>query len=216
MAFDDEAASLPFSKRLARENGWSHRFASLVVEEYRRFLYLAVTAGFAVTPSDEVDQAWHLHLAYTRHYWDFMCGEILGQPLHHGPTKGGASEGERYFEAYAATLGAYRNAFGEAPPAQVWPDPNRRFSDVEGFRRVNNSQFLILPRSRVRNGLVAVSGVLLAGCTWPFSAEDMLMIGFFVALVYWWYKKPPGKGGGKGDGSGGAGCGGCGGCGGCS
>ncbi|MEK6230809.1 MAG: hypothetical protein N2A42_03075 [Luteolibacter sp.] len=33
--------------------------------EYKRFVALAMLAGHPVTPSEEVDQAWHLHLVYT-------------------------------------------------------------------------------------------------------------------------------------------------------
>ncbi|MBT8471284.1 MAG: hypothetical protein KJN99_01690 [Marinicaulis sp.] len=35
--FDEIDVLFPFSKRLARDNGWSHQFAVRVVEEYRRF-----------------------------------------------------------------------------------------------------------------------------------------------------------------------------------
>jgi len=85
---DDPSSGLRFSDRLARENGWSAAHSSGVIAEYRKFLYLCATAGHPVTPSDAVDQAWHLHLCYTQSYWDDLCGDILRFPLHHGPTKG--------------------------------------------------------------------------------------------------------------------------------
>jgi hypothetical protein len=34
-----------------------------------------------VTPSEQVDQVWHLHLTYTRSYWDEFCPNVLGQPF---------------------------------------------------------------------------------------------------------------------------------------
>jgi len=74
-------AALPFVQRLARENGWSAAHAARVIEEYRRFCFLAVTAGHPVTPSDAVDQVWHLHLTYSRDYWERFCPDVLGQPL---------------------------------------------------------------------------------------------------------------------------------------
>ena len=58
----DPAAPLTFTRRLARENGWTQAFARRVVAEYKRFCYLAARAGHPVTPSDQADQAWHLHL----------------------------------------------------------------------------------------------------------------------------------------------------------
>ena len=86
MAFelDDSCAHLPFTARLAREQGWTHVFAGRVVTEYKRFVVLAMLAGHPVTPSEEVDQVWHLHLVYTRSYWQGLCRDVLGRELHHG------------------------------------------------------------------------------------------------------------------------------------
>lgn len=137
-------AALAFTQRLARENGWRKAHAARVFEEYRRFLYLAVRAGHEVTPSDAVDQAWHLHLTYTRDYWERLCPEVLGRPLHHGPTRGGKDEGERFFEQYALTLRSYEAAFGPAP-ADVWPDVRRRLHIDPLARRVHPHEALILP-----------------------------------------------------------------------
>ncbi len=64
--FDRGDGQLPFATRLARENGWSLAYARRAIEEYRRFVFLALVAGHPVTPSDQVDQVWHLHLTYTR------------------------------------------------------------------------------------------------------------------------------------------------------
>ena len=139
-------AALPFAARLARENGWTAAHAARVLEEYRRFCFLAVTCGEPVTPSDAVDQAWHLHLTYTRDYWERFCPEILGRPLHHGPTAGGDAEQHRYFECYAATLKAYEQAFGTPPPADLWPDAARRLIDDPRARRVHPRDGMVVPR----------------------------------------------------------------------
>ena len=74
---DDGPAEFPFAARLARDNAWTGAFAERVVVEYRRFLHLMMVAGHPVTPSDQVDQAWHLHLTYTHSYWERLCGETL-------------------------------------------------------------------------------------------------------------------------------------------
>ena len=42
---DELRVELPFSARLARDNGWSRDLADAVIEEYRRFCYLAVQRG---------------------------------------------------------------------------------------------------------------------------------------------------------------------------
>jgi hypothetical protein len=139
-------AALSFEARLARENGWTPAHAARVVEEYRRFCFLAATAPHPVTPSDAVDQAWHLHLTYSRDYWERFCPDVLGRPFHHGPTAGGAAEDQRFFAQYADTLHAYQAAFGRAPPADLWPDAARRLRDDPRARRVHPRDGLVVPR----------------------------------------------------------------------
>src|SRR5262245_63811110 len=97
---DEPGVELTFARRLARENGWDLLYAERVIAEYKRFLLLACEAGHVVSPSEDVDQAWHLHLTYTRSYWDGLCREVLGRPLHHGPTKGGAAEQAKFIDLY--------------------------------------------------------------------------------------------------------------------
>lgn len=161
-------ASLSFPRRLARENRWSEAFTARVVTEYKRFCYLAVTAGHEVTPSDAVDQAWHLHLTYSRDYWERFCPGVLGAPLHHGPTAGGQIERNRYYDQYAATLKSYEEAFGEPPPAGIWPDAKRRFVIDPKAVRVNPHDVMILSRKwailiPMAGTLLFVGALLLAG-----------------------------------------------------
>lgn len=157
-------AALSFAVRLARENRWSLAHAERVIGEYKRFCYLAMTAGHPVTPSDAVDQAWHLHLTYSRDYWLSFCPEVLGADLHHGPTQGGPVERERFYHQYAATLDAYERAFGEAPPAAIWPDAHRRFAVDPGGVRINLSDVIVLKRRvALALGLLALGAGWLAG-----------------------------------------------------
>ena len=125
---DQTGLELPFSKRLAIENGWSRRYALRVIEEYKRFAFLALEAGHPVTPSEAVDQAWHLHLVYTHSYWEDFCGKVLQRPLHHSPTTGGNQEAAKYLDQYEKTLQAYRAFFAEEPLADIWPSPTERFA----------------------------------------------------------------------------------------
>src|SRR5687767_9155876 len=90
--FDADGATHTFADRLAQENGWTRGYTRRVIEEYRKFAFLAAAAGHPVSPSDAVDQAWHLHLLYIRGYWDEFCGKVLGMPLHHEPSRGGGAE----------------------------------------------------------------------------------------------------------------------------
>ncbi len=157
-------ASLNFAARLARENRWSLAEAELVIEEYRRFCYLAVTAGYEVTPSDAVDQAWHLHLIYSRDYWETFCPLVLKADLHHGPTSGGPVEAGRYYRQYAATLAAYEAAFGQAPPVAIWPVASRRFKvDPRGVRVNLSGASAVSRRVALALGLLAAIAGWLTG-----------------------------------------------------
>lgn len=159
-----EDAALSFAERLARENGWSLAEAERVIEEYKRFCFLAATVDHPVTPSDQVDQAWHLHLTYSRDYWERFCPDILGRPLHHGPTAGGADEQHRYFTQYAETLRSYERVFG-SPPADLWPDAARRLNEDPKARRVHPRDAIIVPRKAIRAALLlaAMLAVLALG-----------------------------------------------------
>ena len=160
-------AALSFDARLARENGWSAAHTARVLTEYRRFCFLAVTAGHPVTPSDAVDQVWHLHLTYTRDYWERFCPEVLGRALHHGPTAGGPVEQSRFFEDYAQTLRSYEAVFGPAP-ADLWPDAHRRLIEDPRARRVHPRDGIIVSRRILQRTLLVVAGIVLA------------------ALLLWW------------------------------
>ena len=147
-----------FRERLARENGWSLAQAERVIAEYKRFCFLAVTAGHEVTPSDAVDQAWHLHLTYSRDYWERFCPSVLGRPLHHEP--GGADERHRHFEQYAETLKSYERVFGHSAPADLWPAAARRFIEDPKARRVHPRDAFIVPRRLGRLLLLACIALL--------------------------------------------------------
>lgn len=142
---DDPDAALSFSRRLAHDNHWSQAYAGRVIDEYHRFVFLAMVAGHPVTPSDQVDQAWHLHLLYTRDYWGSFSG-LLPRPLHHGPTRGGGDEGRKFADWYSKTLHSYWRLFGEHPPIDVWPSALERFVRDTRWLRVNADDYWLLPR----------------------------------------------------------------------
>ena len=133
---DDPSSSYSFSDRLARENNWKIDYALEVIVEYKKFIFLQCVATHPLTPSDQVDQAWHLHLLYTRSYWLEMCDGILKRQIHHGPTKGGASERNKFEDWYGKTLDLYHVTFEQYPPITIWPDSKKRFRDIH-FSRVN-------------------------------------------------------------------------------
>ena len=149
--------SLSFAQRLARENGWSEAHALRVIDEYRRFSFLAATSDSQLTPSDAVDQAWHLHLTYSRDYWERFCPEVLGRPLHHGPTAGGEIERSRFFEQYARTLQRYEQVFAISPPADIWPAAAQRLIEDPCARRVHPRDGIVISRTALRTALLAAA-----------------------------------------------------------
>lgn len=240
--FDRLDAAFPFSARLARDNGWTIEFAKRVIGEYRRFCYLACTCGHQVTPSDEVDQAWHLHLTYTRHYWGEFR-DALGRDLHHGPTRGGEAEDERFEHQYEATLASYRAEFGQEPPRDIWPDAATRFGDAPDMRWVNTRRNWVIPKRKMlfQSAAVAVPAVAFFVLVSDFAIRDvfaqsssdtdksiaelvdnpeiaglvlMLIVGAYALFRYYKSRIKKSRKSGKNSGSGGFWGGGCGaGCG---
>jgi hypothetical protein len=224
--FNPPDASLTFEQRLARENAWSLDFAQAVIVEYKKFLYLLAKTRRELTPSDEVDQVWHLHLVYTRSYWQDLCNEVLGFPLHHQPTQGGGEQQQHFRRVYSQTLTLYREYFG-APPAAIWPDVERRFTDATAFTRINRTRTWLIRKPSVHLPLTLLTGaslLTLSACTLTEGDNDFwfwVKVGVGIWGVYMVVKTfnhflggTRGGGGRGGSGCSSAGCSGCCGCGG--
>jgi hypothetical protein len=141
---DEPGAIFPFSHKLSWEYRWSEIYSIRVIQEYKKFVFLAMVADHVVSPSVPVDRVWHLHLLYTHSYWDKFCGEVLNKPLHHSPSLGGREEGLKYHHLYECTLATYRNYFG-TPPSDIWNDPRLR-SEPTTFQWLDPKQYWILPQ----------------------------------------------------------------------
>lgn len=230
--FNDKNAQFNFSQRLARDNNWTQEFADKVLEEYRKFIYLCCVAEGQITPSDAVDQAWHLHLTYTKSYWKDFCGETLGREIHHNPTKGGDAERSKFSDCYAESFKIYREEFEMTPPEDVWLSGKRRFGEIN-FRRINVDNYWMIkkPNRRISTILSMTFLLLLVpGLFIQAEGSSGLILLIFVAAIFIIYRTygGGGKNGGGNNGScstgcstdsgcsGCSGCGGCGGCGGCS
>jgi uncharacterized protein (TIGR04222 family) len=164
---DDPASSFPFSAKLAKENGWSRAFAARAIEEYRRFAFLGVAAGHPVSPSEVVDEVWHMHLTYTQSYWNHFCPEVLKKPFHHQPSTGGEEETEKFDDWYKRTLESYQAFFNEPPPEDIWPPPGSQFSQKP--KHLDKSSHWIIKKPSFRRGLPKVVllavGLIAVGCT---------------------------------------------------
>lgn len=142
---DDPSSDFNFSTRLARDNKWTLAYSLKVIQEYKKFLYLCCSGYGQITPSDAVDQAWHLHLTFTKSYWTDLCKKTLQKEVHHNPTKGGSLEKEKYASCYDTILVAYKTEFGANPPKDIWPDNESRFSNIN-FKRINLSEYWLIKK----------------------------------------------------------------------
>lgn len=177
---DETDVRLTFSQRLARENGWNREYTLRVIEEYKKFLFLCCTSPTPVTPSDPVDQAWHLHLTYTKSYWNDLCKETLEREIHHNPTKGGKEEQQKFNTLYTGLHEIYFEKFGINPPPDIWHDNKTRFSDIN-FQRVNLSKYRLIRKPDSKAVFLIIVTLIIS----PLFIEtyDSRSIVFIVAVI---------------------------------
>jgi uncharacterized protein (TIGR04222 family) len=184
-SLDEPESQLSFSKRLAKDNGWSLSYTQRAIAEYKKFVFLAVVTGHPVTPSDQIDQVWHLHLSYTRSYWQNFCPNILQMNLHHNPTRGGLAEGLKFEDWYSKTLDSYQQFFG-MPPNDIWSAPNDRFSKDLNFVRINTEKNWVIPKFSAKHlrklhhkhviicFLLFITSISVASCQGVYSNSNPL------------------------------------------
>jgi len=145
---DDIESSFSFSDRLSRENDWSMEFCLRAILEYKKFMFLVCISNEPLTPSDEVDQVWHLHLLYTQSYWNEFCDKTMNKQIHHGPTRG-KEEQITFKDQYQFTLDFYETIFNLKAPQDIWPQSEKRFKSIH-FTRVNKEKNWIIPKLKLR------------------------------------------------------------------
>lgn len=181
-----------FVERVAHACQSNRETAQEAIEEYRRFCFLAVGAGHAVTPSEIVDRVWHTHMTDTRDYWLRFCPEALEQALHHSPSLGGLAEDERHRRQYLDTVDSYRRYFGDPPP-RFWAgeaQPARLTADESVWLPLTrvNSPWLFEPKGLGPwfwgwSGLLAAVFLLGAGGNGSFDPLEWRG-GWFLALYF--------------------------------
>lgn len=115
--FDNPPSEYGFSTRLANENFWTREFADQAIIEYKKFMYLAATSEFMVSPSKIIDNVWHQHLIFTQSYQDFC--NILGKQIQHIPSTHTREEFEKFKKAKERTIKFYERDFGKQPK-NIW------------------------------------------------------------------------------------------------
>ena len=115
--FDNPPGEYGFPTRLAKENFWTKEFTALAILEYKKFMYLAATAEFMVSPSEIVDTVWHQHLIFTQSYQDFC--NLVNKQIQHIPSTHNKEEFDKFRQAKEKTNQLYTAIFGKQPNA-VW------------------------------------------------------------------------------------------------
>ena len=115
--FDNPPSEYGFSTRLANENFWTKEFTDQAILEYKKFMYLAATSDFMVSPSEIIDNVWHQHLIFTQSYQDFC--NIIGKQIQHIPSTHNREEFEKFKQAKERTIKFYERDFGKQPK-NIW------------------------------------------------------------------------------------------------
>ncbi|MEM9510757.1 MAG: hypothetical protein AAGA16_24325, partial [Cyanobacteria bacterium P01_E01_bin.35] len=134
----------PFSAKLSWEYRWTGIFTYRAIQEYKKFIFLAMVADHTVSPSTIVDRVWHLHLLYTHSYWDEFCGKVLRKPLHHNPSLGSRQEGFEYRYQYQQTLRSYQTYFG-IPPSDIWNKPKLK-GEPTSYQWLDSNRYWLIPK----------------------------------------------------------------------
>jgi hypothetical protein len=141
-----DASTKAFADKISRKHKCSIAYAIKAVNEYKKFLYLAVISDFHVTPSQAIDKVWHEHILFTQAYGIF-CKEIIEYELNHHPELIPVEEQtERYHAQYLSTIELYIKEFGKLPPANVWDvtkyDKEKVIEDFQKAREKKASENL--------------------------------------------------------------------------
>jgi hypothetical protein len=177
---DNLEAQWNFSAKTAWEYQWSELYTLRVMQEYKKFAFLAVVADHCISPPPAIDRVWHQHLLYTQSYWHDFCGEILKKPLHHAPSLGGQTEYNKYLNLYELTLKTYQQYFGN-PPDDIWPPPHLR-GKSSTYQWVNSEQYWIVPNPNhfillVNKKIMALLSIALENIAHVFIVYLCLMAG---------------------------------------
>jgi hypothetical protein len=103
------------AKRLCLEQGCEMSAAKNWLQEVGKFLYVCHESNIRLTPSEKVDQAWHVFILFTHDYREF-CHHFFNRFIDHFP--GGEADENR--NQYTLCLESLVKYFGYADKA-YWP-----------------------------------------------------------------------------------------------
>jgi hypothetical protein len=141
--------------------------------EYRKYLVMAYLSDQMISPSEQVDQVWHLHMTYTQHY-RATCDTLVEREFKHAPSSGGSSEGDKFKSIYADTLSFYRAIFLLDAPSDVWEPIDTRFDNKNfEFRNINLYRLAVVFSMKTINPNFLYPATPGVPCIPTKSASDM-------------------------------------------
>lgn len=132
LRFNPKDADFTFEERLKAEYGWNDEQVNLAIQEYYKFLAIAVRVDGPAVPPPVVDMVWKQHMLFGRHYVSGLCAKILYRFVHRKASVDPAVDREELAAAWARTLEAYSVTFGD-PAASGWTEPTTAFAKVVKF-----------------------------------------------------------------------------------
>lgn len=121
-------------KYAQKEYGWELSFAGKVLYEYKRFMYLK-SQDPNCSPSDSIDQFWHVHILYTENYSRF-CIENYGKFIHHNPDMSLDQKARK--ERIGKTIKLYMLTFPSITYPEIW-NINLELANVDLTKKVSTS-----------------------------------------------------------------------------
>lgn len=172
-SFHERPLTRSLVDRLEEETGHPTDVCYILVEEYRRFMYLIGSSTESLAPSPIVDIVWRLHTEDHRAYFEDFCPRVIGRTIHRPEAEPRLDFSLLDDPDYINTLDLYAQEFGR-PQVQFWPDPDfasKRLSSVL-FWLIAVAALLIalVFKSTLFAvfGLVVVAGVLFL--RWKFTS----------------------------------------------
>lgn len=111
-------AFAPMMKMVEQQMGANAEMAGRLIEEYRKFLFLAMRAYHQVIPPGVINEVWMMHMQQAQDYW-----EQLSQMITERPVTGGTMDAKTMgsmADAWTQTLKSYEAIFGSKPPMDIW------------------------------------------------------------------------------------------------
>jgi hypothetical protein len=84
-----------------------------------------------------MDELWHSFILFTKNYHEF-CYLVAGHYINHVPSV--PNDKPNDFRGYTQLLQDYKVLFGEEPPTQYWPRPQKESASAENsvFHNTNS------------------------------------------------------------------------------